>query len=141
MRLSRTEVRDVSPAGARGGRRASRIAIASESKQAGGVSGASGAQIILPPGAGTHTPPVPAHTSFERASLWRRPGPCMILVRARLISGRLKLTRRRRAREIKTGCGPEGAAGPRSREPRRRPRPAPRDTRFSSLLRYLSVKI
>lgn len=37
----------------------------------------------------------------------------MILVRVRLISGRLNLTRRRFAREIKTGCGPEGAIDPR----------------------------
>lgn len=38
----------------------------------------------------------------------------MILVRVRLISGRLNLTRRRLAREIKTGCGPEGAIDPRA---------------------------
>lgn len=38
----------------------------------------------------------------------------MILVRVRLISGRLNLTRHRLAREIKTGCGPEGAIDPRA---------------------------
>lgn len=31
------------------------------------------------------------HTSFECASPWRRPGPCMILVRVWLISGTFKL--------------------------------------------------
>lgn len=38
----------------------------------------------------------------------------MILLRVWLISGRLNLTRRRLAREIKTGSGPEGAIDPRS---------------------------
>lgn len=38
----------------------------------------------------------------------------MILVRVRLISGRLNLTRRSPAREIKTGSGPEGAIDPRA---------------------------
>lgn len=67
-----------------------RIAIASESKQAGGVSRApaAAAQIILPPA--SHS--LRLHTSFECASLWRRPGPFMILVRVGLISGRLNLT-------------------------------------------------
>lgn len=44
----------------------------------------------------------------------------MILVRVRLISGRLNLTRRL-VREIKTGSGPEGAIDPRAfRMPPRR---------------------
>lgn len=73
-----------------------------------GVAVPGDAQIILPQ---PHTRATP-HTSFECASLWRRPGPCMILVRVRLISGRLNLTRRRIAREIKTGYGPEGAIDP-----------------------------
>ncbi|CAG4950570.1 unnamed protein product [Colias eurytheme] len=53
-----------------------RIAIASESKQAGGVS--PGPLKSYYPR--SHTRAVP-HTSFECASLWRRPGSCMILVR------------------------------------------------------------
>lgn len=93
--------------GVRGGRR---IAIASESKQAGGGVAAGVLKSYYPR---PHTRPAP-HTSFECASLWRRPGPCMILVRVRLISGRLNLTRCRLAREIKTGCGPEGAIDPRT---------------------------
>lgn len=112
MRLS-TEVRDVSPDRAAGAGRG-RIAIASESKQAGGVSRRPGALKSYYPRPHTRRAP---HTSFECASLWRRPGPCMILVRVRLISGRLNLTRRRLTREIKTGSGPEGAIDPRFRAP------------------------
>lgn len=99
--------------GARGAGGA-RIAIASESKQAGATPRPGALKSYYPR---PHTSAAPApHTSFECASLWRRPGPCMILVRVRLISGRLNLTRRRRrlAREIKTGSGPEGAIDPRA---------------------------
>lgn len=91
-----------------------RIAIASESKQAGATPRRGRSNHITPGLTPAGPLPAPApHTSFECASLWRRPGPCMILVRVRLISDRLDLTRHCHAREIKTGSGPEGAIDPR----------------------------
>lgn len=126
MRLSRTEleVRDVSSGAGRGRRGDGGVALprwqTSYRTYRDCIGEQTSGRCATPraPGRSNHITPgltlAPApHTSFDCASLWRRPGPCMILVRVRLISGRLNLTRRRRfAREIKTGSGPEGAIDP-----------------------------
>lgn len=127
MRLSTGEVRDVSssPAARRArarGRTVSRLHRRANKRRRLAAAGggrrarhpARGRSNHITPESASHQFSAP-HTSFECASPWRPPGPCMILVRVCSSLSRLNLTRHRPpalprpGREIKINPGPEDA--------------------------------